>query len=232
MHSNNPPGGNEHQHDLRSTLTKRQILDGARQVFLMNGFAGASVDQIVAQAGVSKATLYRYFKSKDALFGALISEEAERIARALPAIDSDDLDLDSAVRQIGIAILETLGNPTTVGTLRLIIGALSRFPQAGEEFLRKSLGPTVERIAAYIDDRATARDVYIQDGRAAAGEFAQRCLAQVMERVLMPGQPFMTEAECTAAVDDILRNCSIRRQQASARHAGNACVVGPDDSSA
>jgi transposase-like protein len=44
--------------DLRSTLKKRQILDGARQVFLLNGYAGASMDEIALQAGVSKGTLY------------------------------------------------------------------------------------------------------------------------------------------------------------------------------
>lgn len=211
MPSNNPPGGSERQPDLRSTLTKRQILDGARQVFLMNGFAGASIDQITAHSGVSKASLYRYFDSKDALFGSLIAAEAERITRALPSIDWDDPDPCSALRQIGIAILETLNNPTTVVTLRLIIGALGRFPRLGEEFRRNSLGPTVERIAAYLEIRAMAYDVRIDDSRAAAEEFARRCLSHVTECVLVPGQPFLTEAECTAVVEDILRNDAIRR---------------------
>lgn len=212
MRRDSQPGDHERQHDLRSTLTKRQILDGARQVFLRNGFAGASIDQITAQSGVSKASLYRYFNSKDALFGSLIAAEAERIARALPSIDPDDPDPDSALRQIGTAILETLSNPTTVATLRLIIGALGHFPQLGEEFRRNSLGPTVKQIAAYLDVRATACDVRIDDSRAAAEEFARRCLSHVTECVLVPGQPFLTEAECMAVVEDILRNYAIRRR--------------------
>ena len=69
-----------------------QILDGARQVFLLNGYAGASIDQIINQSGVSKGSIYHHFDSKDALFRALIAAEAERIARVLPNIDPDDPD--------------------------------------------------------------------------------------------------------------------------------------------
>jgi TetR/AcrR family transcriptional regulator, mexJK operon transcriptional repressor len=177
MPSNNPCPGDKRQHDLRSTLTKRQILDGARQVFLLNGYAGASIDQIISQSGVSKGSIYHHFDSKDALFRSLIAAEAERIARALPPIDQDDPDPNSALRQIGIAILETLNNPATIATLRLIIGALGRDPGLGEEFLRNSLGQTVERIAADLDVRAAAGNLRIGNSRAAAEEFARRCLA-------------------------------------------------------
>jgi len=46
----------------------RQILDGARRVFLADGFDGASMNDIARVAGVSKGTLYVYFQSKEALF--------------------------------------------------------------------------------------------------------------------------------------------------------------------
>ena len=45
-----------------------QVLDGARKVFMRDGFEGASVDDIVREAGVSKATLYSYFPDKRLLF--------------------------------------------------------------------------------------------------------------------------------------------------------------------
>lgn len=228
MRRDNQPDG-ERQLDLRSTLTKSQILDGARQVFLMNGFVGTSIDQIVAHAGVSKASIYRYFESKDVLFGALITGEAERIAGALPSIDPEDPDHESALRHIGIAILETLNNPTTIVTLRLIIGALSRFPQLGEEFRRAALDPTVKAIEAYLDVHGTACSVRIDDSRAAADEFARRCLAHVTERVLVTNPPFLTEAECMAVVENILRSYAIR---AGTRQGGSAGLTPPDDSQA
>ena len=44
------------------------ILRGAMQEFLEHGYAGARIDKIVAAAGVSKATVYRHFADKAALF--------------------------------------------------------------------------------------------------------------------------------------------------------------------
>ena len=53
----------------------RQILDGARKVFLNLGFDGASMGDIARAAGVSKGTLYVYFENKAELFSALIADE-------------------------------------------------------------------------------------------------------------------------------------------------------------
>ena len=53
---------------------RRQILDGARRVFLSAGFDGASMGEIAKAARVSKGTLYVYFDSKEALFEALTLE--------------------------------------------------------------------------------------------------------------------------------------------------------------
>ncbi len=218
-------GGERRHHDLRSTLTRQRIQESARQIFLLNGFSGVGLDEIAAQAGVSKRTLQHHFGSKDALLGSLIDVEAERVARALPSIDPDESDTCSALRQIGLAVLETLNHPTTVATLRLVIGLLGRFPRLGEEFLRLSLGPTMEDIAAYLDRSPAAGGVRIDDSRAAAEEFARQCLAHVIERLLVPDQAFLTEAERAAVVEDILRNCGIRWRRAGLRDGGH----GPDD---
>ena len=67
---------------------RRQILEGARRVFLGRGFDAASMGEIAREARVSKGTLYVYFDSKEALFAALIEESkretAERSAGARP----------------------------------------------------------------------------------------------------------------------------------------------------
>src|ERR1700719_3351644 len=55
---------------------RRQILDGARKVFMNLGFDGASMGEIARSAGVSKGTLYVYFADKSRLFEAIVEEEA------------------------------------------------------------------------------------------------------------------------------------------------------------
>ena len=54
---------------------RRQIMEGARQVFLSSGFDGASMNDVARAAGVSKGTLYAYFNSKEELFEAIIRAE-------------------------------------------------------------------------------------------------------------------------------------------------------------
>jgi len=51
---------------------RRAILDAASVVFLREGYAGASMDEITALAGASKATVYRYFTDKQTLFSELV----------------------------------------------------------------------------------------------------------------------------------------------------------------
>src|SRR6516164_10016570 len=59
------------------TSKRRQILDGARKVFMDLGFDGASMGEIARAAGVSKGTLYVYFADKCGLFKAIVEDELE-----------------------------------------------------------------------------------------------------------------------------------------------------------
>ena len=63
-----PPGASAAD---TSSAKRRQILDGARQVFSELGYERASVDQIAARAGVSKATVYNHFQDKKAILGEI-----------------------------------------------------------------------------------------------------------------------------------------------------------------
>jgi AcrR family transcriptional regulator len=54
---------------------RRQIIEGARRVFLAQGFDAASMGEIARAAGVSKGTLYVYFENKEQLFEAIVGQE-------------------------------------------------------------------------------------------------------------------------------------------------------------
>jgi AcrR family transcriptional regulator len=191
--------------DLRRSLKKQQILDGARQVFLLNGYAGASMDEVAVQAGVSKGTLYNHFDGKDDLFRSLVDAEAGRITRELPFPNLEDPNPASALMRVGVAILDVMEDPATVATMRLVIGALGRFPHLGEEFLTQSLGPTIKWIAEYLDTHVAAGGIQIQDTHSAAMQFARWCLARAMRPILVPDQPRQPEVDRSAWVEQVLR---------------------------
>ena len=72
-----------------STERKKQITDAATTVFSRQGFHKARIDDIAAEAGLSKGTLYLYFKSKDDIIASLLSKMFERELAALDSLKKD-----------------------------------------------------------------------------------------------------------------------------------------------
>ena len=52
---------------------EKRILEAAQTIFARQGYSGARMDDVAAQAGLTKPTLYQYFGGKDALFAAMMS---------------------------------------------------------------------------------------------------------------------------------------------------------------
>ena len=71
----------------RQRVAKRQaVLDAATALFMAQGYGAVSMDAIARAAGVSKATLYAYFSSKDQFFATIISDACQQnIAATIPA---------------------------------------------------------------------------------------------------------------------------------------------------
>ena len=57
------------------------ILDAARAVFSRDGYAASSVDDVAAEAGIAKGTVYLYFKSKEDLYLAALLRDVKRVRR-------------------------------------------------------------------------------------------------------------------------------------------------------
>src|SRR3712207_3495833 len=106
---------------------RRQILDGARRVFLAQGFDGASMGEIAKVAGVSKGTLYVYFDSKEKLFETLTIEEKRGLAEVLFKLDREDPDVRSVLTELGRTYLRYMGRPEHISSIRMVIGAAEKF---------------------------------------------------------------------------------------------------------
>ena len=77
------------QAQIRKGRKFDQVVEGAREVFLRDGFEGASVDDIARAAGVSKATLYSYFPDKRLLFMEVATRQCKEQAQtSIENIDS------------------------------------------------------------------------------------------------------------------------------------------------
>ena len=182
---------------------RRQILDGARTVFLAAGFDGASMGEIAKAAGVSKGTLYSYFPSKEALFERLILDERNGLAEALFQLPYDDPDTRAVLRRLGLSFLEALSRPEHIASVRMVIGAAEKIPRIGRTFYEAGPRQGTRRLAAYLDRQVAAGRLAIADTAEAAAQFLDLCSGQVMKRLLFAAAPpdrAMLERQVDAAL--------------------------------
>lgn len=154
---------------------RRQILDGARSVFLADGFDGASMNDIARVAGVSKGTLYVYFDSKEALFAALIREEKREQAEQTCRLDFDDADVEAVLRQFGERLLDRMFRPSSLAHLRTVSAVVAKFPSIGLAFYEAGPQYGQQRLAEYFVAQMDAGVIDVDDAGLAAHFFVDLC---------------------------------------------------------
>src|SRR5471032_1818892 len=157
---------------------RRQILDGARKVFMDLGFDGASMGEIARSAGVSKGTLYVYFADKNRLFETIVEEES--LAQGKVAFNFDpERDADTTLREFGQAYIELLCRPGGGSAIRTVMAIAERMPEVGRRFYNNVVAHTIARLATYLETRAGLGDLAIEDYPLAATQFMQMCQASL-----------------------------------------------------
>jgi AcrR family transcriptional regulator len=150
----------------------RLILESARALFLQLGFDAASMDMIARDAGVSKATVYVNFASKDDLLIKLIDDECRKLGpRALWEASDGPIDLEPALLRIARSYTAFFLNDRGVDLHRLIIITAGRFPQIAEAFMRAGPWRCEEEVAVFLEAAVAQGLLRITDIRLAAVQF-------------------------------------------------------------
>lgn len=114
------------------------ILDAALKLFDEVGFDAARVDDIAAQAGVSKGGVYLYFKSKTAILEALIARDVAPVAAAAAMLaDHGRDDPLGTLRLILSTLPQRLDDPRLFAIPRLVIASSNRFPEIAATYQRE-----------------------------------------------------------------------------------------------
>jgi AcrR family transcriptional regulator len=157
---------------------RRQILDGASKVFMDLGFDGASMGEIARSAGVSKGTLYVYFADKNRLFEAIVEEEV--LDQQKVAFNFDpERDAGITLRNFGVAYIELLCRPRGGSAIRTVMAIAERMPEVGRRFYANVIADTIAKLAAYLDARASAGELKMEDSTLAASQFMMTCQASL-----------------------------------------------------
>jgi AcrR family transcriptional regulator len=174
-----PPDGADEDSSKR-----RQIVEGARQVFMAQGFDAASMGEIARVAGVSKGTLYVYFKSKEELFEAIVGQECKANAEQIFDFDANDHDVEGVLTRLGTAYVGFLCRPGGASPLRTVIAIAERMPEVGRRFYESGPAFGIAQLAAYLRSQVAAGVLEVEDCEVAAAQFMDSCLATVFKPVL------------------------------------------------
>ncbi len=140
--------------EQRDVDTEERIFRAARDVFHECGYDGARMQEIARRAGINKALLHYYFRSKERLFDAVFRASAMRVMPALAELLGGELPLrekiEVFVRQYTDTILD---NPHLPG---FIIHELNRNPTALQRIIRGATSGAFERFRQQVED-AVAR---------------------------------------------------------------------------
>jgi AcrR family transcriptional regulator len=140
-----------------------QITYAALDVFAEKGFARATMDEIADAAGITKGTIYLYFKSKKELFLAVVREQMERFLGLLPALDAIvSGDIEEQARVLGRVFMTALLDPDTTKTIQLIMAEFQHLPEMKELYQEETVPRANVRVARFLQaqmDRGTFREL-------------------------------------------------------------------------
>jgi AcrR family transcriptional regulator len=171
------------------TDEKRQaIVDAAIAVFEESGYERASMTSIASKVGGSKATLYNYFSSKEALFAAsmthALEERGERVLKTL----EEPGEVGRVLRAFGERHLEFLAHPDMLAIQRTVIND-GHATGVGREVYQIGPQRIIDALAAFLAARHATGEIVVAHPELAALQFKALLEAGIVEPLLYGSEP-------------------------------------------
>lgn len=196
----------------RSKTRRETYLAAAREVFLEKGFSAASVEDIHARVGGSKATLYSMFGNKQGLFEAMISEMLGESYQSLGIPEVADADLEGTLVSIGVRFVEQFLAPQRLALQRAVIAESVRFPHVAEHFYASGPQGGLRALEHYFQLQRDEGRMIFEDARPLAMYFMDIIKGRIQARALLGLLPRPSaeeiQAYVTGAVKVFLHGCA------------------------
>ena len=178
-----------------------QVLEGARKVFLRDGFEGASVDDIVREAGVSKATLYSYFPDKRLLFLEVAKTECAAQSDAAVAQVEASGDIREVMTTAAKRMVRFFMSDVGLQVHRIVVGESQRFPEIGREFFESGPARVHAILRQYLQKAVEDGELEIDDIDLAADQLPELCKAGLHLKMVLGLREAPTEEEIDRVID-------------------------------
>ena len=179
---------------------RRQIMTGAKRVFMDLGFDGSSMGEIARAAGVSKGTLYVYFTDKCRLFQAIVEEETIEQSRIAFNFESER-DVVTTLQDFGRAYIQMLCRPGGGSAIRTVMAIAERMPEVGRHYYEQVLEKTIGSLAAYLEVHVKTKELEIDDCQLAAAQFLLMCQATLFLPLIFQAAPAPSPERMTTVIE-------------------------------
>ncbi|NOE24793.1 MULTISPECIES: TetR/AcrR family transcriptional regulator [unclassified Ruegeria] len=180
---------------LRTGRKFDQVLRGAREVFMADGFEGASVDDIARAAGVSKATLYSYFPDKRLLFMEVAQTECCLMAERVLSMIDETKPAREVLQITATQLTAFLVSDFAQQVFRICVAERDRFPELGRAFYEAGPQNGQRQMAEYLEKAVAKGELAIDDVHIAAEQFSELCKVRIWTRAAFGIQNTFTQEE-------------------------------------
>ena len=210
--------------DPRVLRTRAAVLDAARTLFLRNGYAGTTMEEIAALAGFTKRTLYNNYADKDALFRQIAAEViayAEEFARGLHdefTVGVTASNLRGKLDDLGCRLALGIVRPEVVAIRRLLIGEVRAFPALAREYFDRAPGKVLEALASGFEHLEQVGLLRVADPSRAGAQFAYLVAGEPLDRAMLVGTTPPREVIISCAREGV--RTFLARYEAARGHRG------------
>jgi TetR/AcrR family transcriptional regulator, mexJK operon transcriptional repressor len=205
-----PPGGAE---TGRSARKRRAIIEAATTLFLRDGYRSTSMDQVAADAVVSKQTVYKQFADKEQLFRSVVlgvTSNSEAIITDMTSVlRSTDVASHAGLRAVLTDLarryIDGVLQPHVLALRRLIIAEAERFPDLARAYYEQAPARAIEVVANALQTFTERGLLVTDDHRLAAAHFAYLVLAIPQDRAQFHPHERPSAAERDRLADEAVR---------------------------
>lgn len=200
--------GTSSYHRELATSKRESVLAAATELFLEDGYDRTSLARIAERAGVSKATLFKQFPTKAALFEATVLAAG---GTAVPEpVDVPLADFAAGLVVLGRAYAELVTRPEMTALMRTVISESPRFPELRERTFDFGTLPVLAALGRYLRDAHAAGVAEIDDPDTASAQFLGMIASSVFWPRLVHGTWSITDEEQDQVIEAAARTIAAR----------------------
>lgn len=206
--------------DLCAGRKRAEILEAARRRFIGEGYAGAGMEAIARDAGISTATLYDQFSSKAELFRCVAGEAVEMVSGAAAAAAGARGDRSALLNAFAIGYARLLTDPAAQMLIRVFAAEPRRFEAEAREFWTRGREAFVGELTAVLERLGGEGRLFAARPAAAAGQLLGMVEHAALVGPVLAGEPVppprFLEQACAEAVATFLARYGSRAEAEAA----------------